>query len=63
MAQSLQKLVESLQVEIGNLRAQVNSGRPTALKHLSLISFVPNWSGTEKSVSVTRHSSTTMLSS
>lgn len=52
MAESLQKLVESLQAEISNLRAQVSSGRPTAPKDLSLISLIPKWSGTEKSVSV-----------
>ena len=52
MAESLRKLVESLQAEISNLRAQVSSGRPTAPKDLSLISLIPKWSGTEKSVSV-----------
>ena len=52
MAESLQKLVESLQAEISNLRAQISSGRPTAPKDLSLISLIPKWSGTEKSVSV-----------
>jgi len=30
MAESLQKLVENLQVEISNLRSQVRSGRLTA---------------------------------
>jgi hypothetical protein len=52
MAENLQKLVESLQAEISNLRAQVSSGRPTAPKDLSLISLIPKWSGTEKSVNV-----------
>jgi hypothetical protein len=52
MAEKLQKLVESLQAEISNLRAQVTSGRPTAPKDLSLISLIPKWSGTEKSVNV-----------
>ena len=52
MAESLQKLVESLQAEISNMRAQVSSSRPTVTKDLSLISLIPKWSGTEKSVSV-----------
>ena len=47
-----QKLVESLQAEISNLRAQVSPSRTTATKDLSLISLIPKWSGTEKSVSV-----------
>jgi hypothetical protein len=46
------QVVESLQTEISNLRAKVISGRPTAQKDLSLISLIPKWSGTEKSVSV-----------
>ena len=53
MAESLEKLVENLQAEISKLQAQVSSGRPTAPKDLSLISLIPKWSGTEKSVSVT----------
>jgi len=52
MAESLEKSVENLQAEISNLRTQVSSGRPTSLKNLSLISLIPKWSGTEKSVSV-----------
>jgi len=52
MAEGLQKLVENLQAEINNLRSQVSSGRPTAPKNLSLISLIPRWSGTEKSVRV-----------
>ena len=52
MAESLQKLAENLQAEISNLPAQTSSGRPTAPKDLSLISLIPKWSGTEKSVSV-----------
>jgi len=52
MAEGLQKLVENLQVEINNLRSKVTSSRPTAPKDLSLISLIPRWSGTEKSVSV-----------
>jgi len=52
MAESLQKLIESLQAGISNLRAQVSSGRSTAPKDFSLISLIPKWSGTEKSVSV-----------
>jgi len=52
MTDSLEKLVENLQGEISNLRAQVSSGRPTAPKDLSLISLIPKWSGTQKSVSV-----------
>ena len=47
------KLVENLRAEISNLRAQVSSGRPTMPKDLSLISLIPKWSRTEKSVSVT----------
>ena len=50
MAESLEKLVENLQAEIINLRAQVSSVRPTAPKDLSLISLTRKWSGTEKSV-------------
>jgi len=53
MTQSLEKLVENLQVEISNLRVQFSSGTPTAPKDLSLISLIRKWSGTEKSVSVT----------
>ena len=52
MAESLQKVVQDLQAEINNLRAQVKSGKPTAPKDLSLISLIPKWSGTENSVSV-----------
>jgi hypothetical protein len=52
MAEGLQKLVENLQAETNNLRSQVSSGRPTTPKDLSLISLIPRWSGTEKSVSV-----------
>jgi len=52
MAEGFQKLVESLQAEISNLRAQVSPSRPTATKDLSLISLIPKWSRTEKSVSV-----------
>jgi len=52
MAESLERLVENLQAEIRNLRAQVSSGRPTAPKDLSLISLISKWSGTEESVSV-----------
>jgi hypothetical protein len=52
MSESLQKLVESLKAEINNVRAQVSSGRPTAPKDFSLVSLIPKWSGTEKSVSV-----------
>jgi len=52
MAESLEKLVENLQAEINNLRAQISSGKPTAPKDLSLISLIRKWSGTEKSVSV-----------
>jgi hypothetical protein len=52
MAESLQKLVESLQAEVRSLRAQVSSSRPTTAKDLSLVSLIPKWSGTEKSVSV-----------
>jgi hypothetical protein len=52
MVENLQKLVESLQAEVRNLRAQVSSSRPTTAKDLSLVSLIPKWSGTEKSVSV-----------
>ena len=52
MAENLQKIVESLQAEVRNLRAQVSSGRSTTAKDLSLVSLIPKWSGTEKSVSV-----------
>jgi len=52
MAEIFQKLVESLQAEVRNLRAQISSGRPTTAKDLSLVSLIPKWSGTEKSVSV-----------
>jgi hypothetical protein len=52
MAENLQKLVEILQAEVRNLRAQVSSSRPTTAKELSLVSLLPKWSGTEKSVSV-----------
>jgi hypothetical protein len=50
MAESLQKLVESLQAEKSNLQDQISSGRPTVPKDLSLISLIPKWSGTEKSL-------------
>jgi len=52
MAKRLQKLVESRQAQISNLRAQTSSDRSTAAKDLSLISLIPMWSGTEKLVSV-----------
>ena len=48
----MEKLVENLQAEISNLRAHISSGRPTALKYMSLISLIPKLSGTEKSVRV-----------
>jgi len=48
MAESLEKLVENLQAELSNLRAQVSSGRPTAPKDLSLISLISKWSGTDR---------------
>jgi hypothetical protein len=54
MAGSLQKLAESLQAEVHNLRAQISSGRPTPPKDLSLVSLIPKWSGTEEAVSVTK---------
>ena len=47
MAENLQKLVDSLQTEVRNLRAQVSSGKPTTAKDLSLVSLTPKWSGTE----------------
>jgi hypothetical protein len=46
------KTSREFNAEISNLLAQVSPGRPTAPKDLSLISLIPNWSGTEKSVSV-----------
>jgi hypothetical protein len=52
MAENLQKLVENLQAEVRNLRAHVSSSKPTTAKDLSLVSLLPKWSGTEKSVSV-----------
>jgi len=52
MAESLEKLVENLQAEISNMRAQIRSRMPTAPKDLALISLIHKWSGTEKSVSV-----------
>ena len=52
MSEGLEKLVQNLQEEINNLGAQVNSGRPTVPKDLSLNFLVPKWSGTENSVSV-----------
>ena len=52
MAESLEKLVENLQAEISNMRAQIRSRMPTAPKDASLISLKPKWSGTEKSVTV-----------
>jgi hypothetical protein len=53
MAENMQKLVESLQAEAQNLRAQISSGRPTAPKDLSLASLIPKWSRTERAVIVT----------
>jgi len=52
MAESLEKLVENLQAEISNMPAQIRSRMPTAPKDLSLISLIPKWPGTEKSVTV-----------
>ena len=34
------------------MRVQVSSGRSTSAKDLSVISLIPKWAGTEKSVSV-----------
>jgi hypothetical protein len=48
MAESpLRQQLESLQLEIRHLRTQVSSGWPTAP---SLVSYIPKWPGTEKSV-------------
>ena len=52
MAESSEKLVENLQAEISNMRAKIRSRMPAAPKDLSLISLIPKWSGTEKSVTV-----------
>jgi hypothetical protein len=35
------------------LRGQVTNGRPTVHKDMSLISLIPKWGGTAKSMSVT----------
>jgi hypothetical protein len=40
-AQLLQQ-TESLQVQLANLHAKIDSGRPTAHKDLSLVSLIPN---------------------
>jgi hypothetical protein len=51
MAEShLRQQLESVQLEICHLCTQVPSGRPTAPKDLSLVSYIPKWPGTEKSV-------------
>jgi hypothetical protein len=50
-AQLLQQ-TGSLQVQLANLRAQIDSGRSTAHKDLSLVSLIPNWAGNDKFVGV-----------
>jgi hypothetical protein len=46
--------IESLQAEEANLELKLNSSvaTPTVTKDLSLVSFIPKWAGTEKSLSV-----------
>jgi hypothetical protein len=46
----LRHQLESLQLELSQLRTQVTTGRSTVPKDLSLVSLIPKWSGTEKSV-------------
>jgi hypothetical protein len=48
----LKQQIESLQAELSELRMQVCAGRSTVAKDLSLVSFIPKWAGTEKSVSL-----------
>ena len=48
-----QKLIDSLQDEVNNLRVQISMGRSTVPKDLALVSLIPKWSGTEKFLSVT----------
>ena len=47
----LRQQIESLQVQLANLQTQINAGRPTAPKDLSLVSLIPKWAGTEKCMS------------
>jgi hypothetical protein len=46
--------IESLKAEITNLNRQIrpNVATPTVAKYLSLVSFIPKWTGTEKSLHV-----------
>jgi hypothetical protein len=50
----LKQQLDSLQSELANLRMQVRSSvaNPTVSKDLSLVSFIPKWSVTDKSVTV-----------
>jgi hypothetical protein len=48
----LRQQIESLQAQLASLQTQVNSGRPTATQDLSLVSLIPRWAGTDKSMSV-----------
>jgi hypothetical protein len=48
----LKQQVELLQRELGNLRVQVTYQNPVQPKDLSLINFIPRWSGTDKAVNV-----------
>jgi hypothetical protein len=48
----LRQQIESLQAQLTSLHTQMNSGRPTTTKDLSLVSLIPKWAGTDKSMSV-----------
>jgi hypothetical protein len=48
----LRQQIESLQAELGNLRTQVVPGRQIVAKDLSLVSQIPKWTGTQRSISL-----------
>jgi hypothetical protein len=53
MVEALLRLqIETLQTQLASLQTQINSGRPTTTKDLSLVSLIPKWAGTDKSMSV-----------
>jgi hypothetical protein len=49
----LKEQVASLLIELASSRVEVRAGPQTLPKDLSLVSLIPKWSGTAKSIPVT----------
>jgi hypothetical protein len=50
--EQLKREMSDLHAELRVLREQVSAGRPTAPKDMSMVSLIPKWGGTEKSVPI-----------